>query len=264
MGELAAGIAHEIKTPAQYVGDNVRFLQETFADVMQLLEQYRAHVLRESPQLTAALEGLEQQFDLQYLRIEVPRAIEQSLDGLARISAIVLAIKELSHPDRDRSSTVDINRLVSTAATVCSSEWRIVADLKLELTPNLPAIECCPGPISQVLINLIVNAAHAIAARSNEGVPTKGQITLETRAAQDGVELRVRDTGGGIPAAVRPRIFEQHFTTKPAGQGTGQGLSMAKQIIEKRHRGRIWFETTENVGTMFVIWLPLKPAAAAI
>jgi two-component system NtrC family sensor kinase len=256
LGDLAAGIAHEIKTPTQYVGDNVRFLEEAFADLLSLLANYRACAERESPQLIAALRAADAECDIEYLLVEVPRAIQQSIDGLARISAIVLAIKELSHPHRHLMLSTDLNKLVRSAVTVCASEWRLFADLQCE-TPEIPTVECSPGPVAQVVINLVVNAAHAIAERAAAGGPSTGHITVRTAFEADGVEIRITDTGSGIPEAIKPRIFEHHFTTKPAGQGTGQGLHIARQIIESQHHGRIWFETVVDTGTCFAFWLPL-------
>lgn len=256
IGQLAAGIAHEIKTPTQFVSDNVRFLQESFGDLVQLLAAYRGQLEGLEPKVRQQLESQEARVDLDYLLAEIPRALEQSADGLTRIASIVLAIKELSHPDQDRTKEVDLNPLVKSAVTVCTGEWKAAAQVSLELADDLPVVRCHPGPISQVVINLIVNAVHAIEARTSE--PSEpGRIVVTTaRAGADHVEIRVRDNGSGMPEHVRDRIFERYFTTKPAGKGTGQGLAMAHEIIVKKHRGQMTFESEVGSGTTFTMRIP--------
>jgi two-component system NtrC family sensor kinase len=256
IGQLASGIAHEIKTPTQYVSDNVRFLQESFSNLMGLLAAYR----REAETLPAAanqrLSELETKLDLEFLMQEVPRALEQSAEGLSRIAAIVFAINELSHPDHEQAREVDLNKLVRSAVVVCSGEWKSAAELKLELADGLPSLQCYPGPLSQVLINLVVNAVHAIQARGGEGEP--GRILVSTALGAPGtIEVTVRDNGSGMPAHVRDRIFERYFTTKPSGKGTGQGLALAQDIVGGKHGGHLSFETELGSGTSFCVCVPV-------
>jgi signal transduction histidine kinase len=265
IGQLAAGIAHEIKTPTQYVSDNVRFVQESLVDLVTLLAAYRERVAQLDPAAQRQLHELEAKIDLDYMLQEMPRALEQSADGLSRISSIVFAIKELSHPDQDLARDTDINHLVRSSVTVCAGEWKSAAQLELELAEDLPAVPCHPGPLSQVLINLVVNATHAIQARAHDtGVCSGGRIDVSTALAAPGcIEIRVRDNGGGMPDHVRARIFERYFTTKPQGMGTGQGLAIAQDIVVGKHGGQLSFETELGTGTTFSIRLPVERRSQA-
>ena len=255
IGQLAAGIAHEIKTPTQFVSDNVSFLQDSFADLMRLMAAYRERLDQLEPKVRRELAQQEAKLDLEYLLTEIPRALGQSADGLARIKSIVSAIKELSHPDQDRAKEVDVNQLVRSSVTVCTGEWKAVAALELELADDLPPVTCLPGPLSQVVINLIVNAVHAIQARTS---PVDGLITVGTALVAHGiVEIRVTDNGAGMPEHVQARIFERYFTTKPAGKGTGQGLALAREIVVREHGGVLAFESEFGRGTTFAARLPV-------
>lgn len=253
VGEMAAGIAHEINTPIQYVGDNIRFLRDSFAELLAA-----AGAVHEGSEAQAA--------DLGYLSEEVPKAIEQSLEGVDRVATIVRAMKHISHPDGDEKSIADINQGIASAATVTRNEWKYCAEVELDLDPNLPSIGCYPGALSQVLINLIVNAAHAIdeANRklSREG---KGRIVITSRSADESIVIKIADDGAGIPESIRHRIFDPFFTTKGVGKGTGQGLALSRSIINQRHGGEISFETEPGAGTTFTIRLPVgdqKPCPA--
>ena len=254
IGQLAAGIAHEIKTPTQFVSDNVSFLQDAFADLMKLLAAYRERLEGLDPKVRRELADHETKLDIEYLLAEIPRALEQSSEGLARITSIVFAIKELSHPDQNRAKEIDLNHLVRSAVTVCTGEWKAATVLKLELANDLPNVTCLPGPVSQVVINLVVNAVHAIQARGDQ---QDGLITVATALAAPGiVEIRVTDNGSGMCESVQARIFERYFTTKPAGQGTGQGLALAREIVVSKHGGVLTFESEEGRGTTFIARLP--------
>jgi signal transduction histidine kinase len=260
VGQLAAGIAHEINTPTQYVGDNVRFLRDAFADLERLLETYAAlgtAVRTGDPGVRALAEEAEQQAattDLAYLRQEIPDAIAQSLEGVRRIAKIVGAMREFSHPGVGEKTPVDLNRAVQNAVTVARSEWKYVADMVLELAPALPPVPCHPGEINQAILNVVVNAAHAIAAAGPRDRP--GTITVRTRRDGGWAEIAVTDTGTGIPPEIRARVFDLFFTTKDIGQGTGQGLALAHSSVT-RLGGTIGFETEVGQGTTFVIRLPL-------
>jgi len=265
IGQLAAGIAHEINTPTQFIGDNTRFLQDSFKDLAGLLQQFNQVLVSAkaggvTPEQVAATERLMQQVDLDYLLDEVPKAIEQSLSGVDRVSKIVRAMKEFSHPGSDEMTSIDLNHAIESTATVCRNEWKYVAELVTEFDATLPAVPCLPGELNQVILNLIVNAAHAIADCLKADGTEKGTITIGTRRNGDRVEIRIGDTGTGIPEKARERIFEPFFTTKAVGKGTGQGLAIARSVVVDKHAGTIAFETATGQGTTFIISLPLKAA----
>jgi len=262
IGQLAAGIAHEINTPTQYVGDNTRFLKDAFEDLNKLVDAVGEMstpgkpVVR-SEKIHEALEAA----DVEYLSAEIPRAIEQSLDGIERVSNIVRAMKEFSHPAQDKT-LVDLNRAIQSTITVATTEWKYVADIHTDFDPDLPLVPCRPGDFNQVILNLIVNASHAIADTMTSENESKGTITITTRLDNNCVEIRVADTGTGMSAEVRKRIFDPFFTTKQVGRGTGQGLSMAHNVIVEKHGGSIGVQSQPGHGTTFTITLPLHDRAA--
>jgi len=203
----------------------------------------------------ATLTSLLAAVDLEYYHSEVPRALEQSIEGIARIQTIVGAMKDFSHPATDRTP-IDINRAIGSTITVATNEWKYVADVKTEFDLDLPSVPVMPGMFNQVILNLIVNAAHAIADVA-KARPDKGTITVSTRQVERWAEVRVSDTGGGIPESIRDRIFDPFFTTKPVGKGTGQGLAIAHDAIINKHRGAISVESAVGEGTTFIVRLPL-------
>jgi PAS domain S-box-containing protein len=268
IGQLAAGIAHEINTPTQYVGDNTRFVQDSFAEIYKVLKSHekllaavKANTV--TPELVSRSEEILAASDLDYLAIQIPTAIGETLEGVERVSKIVRAMKEFSHPGGKEKKTADLNKAIESTVTVARNEWKYVADLKLDLQPDLPFVPCFLGEFNQCVLNLIVNAAHAIGDVVKKNPGTKGLITVQTRRDGDQVEVRVTDTGTGIPESVREKIFEPFFTTKDVGKGTGQGLAMAYGSIVKRHGGTVTFETEVGKGTTFIIRLPLKPRNAS-
>ena len=272
IGQLAAGIAHEINTPLQYVGDNIRFLQDAYSSMSALLhtilEMCRA---QENGQVDPAMEQLARQLpelaeraDLAYLTDEIPSSIAQSLEGVQRVSQIVQAMKDFSHPGTKTKIAVDLNKAIQTTVTVARNELKYVAETKVELDPNLPFVPCLPSEINQVLLNLLINAAHAVNDAVRERGETRGVITVSTHNMGDAVEIRVSDTGTGIPEHVRSRVFEPFFTTKEVGRGTGQGLALAHTAIVKKHGGEIWFDTEVGKGTTFFIRLPLALSPAQV
>jgi signal transduction histidine kinase len=261
VGQLAAGVAHEINTPIQYVGDNTHFLQNAFGDLLALMAEYGKMLaaLRRgevTPEVIKELQEFENQADLEYLVTEIPKAINQSLEGVERVTKIVRAMKDFSHPGTGEKTAVDVNKAIESTVTVARNEWKYVADLVTDLDPGLPLVSCLPDEFNQVLLNLIINAAHTIGDVVGRGEQTKGTITISTRKQGDWVEIKLKDTGTGIPEEIRPKIFDPFFTTKEVGKGTGQGLAISHSVIVDKHGGTINFETEMGKGTTFTIRLP--------
>ncbi len=261
IGQLAAGIAHEINTPTQYVTDNIRFLKDSFRDGVRILEKYRelltaARSGTVTPELLEAGEQEIQEADLDFLLEEIPKAIDQSLEGTERVSKIVRSMKEFAYPGGREKTSADLNKAIESTVTVARNEWKYVAEMVTDLDPNLPPVPCLLGDLNQVILNLIVNAAHAITEKLGKVSDQKGTITVSTRQEEDWAVIRVRDTGAGIPEHIQAKIFDPFFTTKEVGKGTGQGLAISHSVVEK-HGGTIGLETQVGHGTTFVIRLPL-------
>ena len=266
IGQLAAGIAHEINTPTQYVGDNTRFLLGAFQDLQMLLDKYammpeafKAGVMPDN--LIQEMAVAAETADLEYLREEIPRAIQQSLEGVGRVSKIVGAMKEFSHPGMTEKTAVDINRAIESTITVARNEWKYVAEMVMDFDPSMPLVSCLPGEFNQVILNIIINAAHALTGEGQDKPAEKGTITVRTRNLGDCAEIRVIDTGKGIPENIRSRIFDPFFTTKGVGKGTGQGLAIAHSVIVDKHGGTITFESETGRGTTFIITIPYSAPA---
>ncbi|THB74678.1 MAG: PAS domain-containing protein [Desulfobulbaceae bacterium] len=259
VGQLAAGIAHEINTPSQFIGSNIGFIEESFQTLMELLLSIINKANHSEGELKNTLLTEIENADWDYLAEEIPLAIEQSKEGLTRISSIVKAIKDFSHPGGKLMKPASINAIINTTIAVAKNEWKYAANVKTDLDPNLPKIPCFANDIGQVFLNLLVNAVHAIEDKIGKN-PTgqKGTITFTTTHTDHEIEIRVSDTGNGIPAYVQSRIFDPFFTTKNVGEGTGQGLSISHDIITKEHHGIIDFITKANEGTEFIIRLPFS------
>jgi two-component system, NtrC family, sensor kinase len=266
IGHLAAGIAHEINTPTQYVGDNTRFLQDSFTDILEVLKKYDDLLAAvesgaDTLESISALKQTTENVEIDYLRDEIPQAIEQSLEGVDRVAKIVRAMREFSHPGMDEKSPTDMNRAIENTLSVTRNAWKYVAELETSLEETLPAVVCLPGDINQVLLNLIVNAAHAIEDGIKERGEEKGVLSIRTQSDEKWVEIQIGDTGSGIPTDVQSKIFHPFFTTKEMGRGTGQGLSIAHNVIVQKHGGNLTFDTEPGKGTVFTIRLPLTPVA---
>jgi PAS domain S-box-containing protein len=259
LGQLAAGVAHEINTPVQYVSDNTRFLADAFEAVFTGLSELTMLPNEQEPDADALRTRLSEvlgRLDLDFLAEEVPGALGQSLEGLERVSGIVRAMKDFSHPGQGRAD-VDLNHVVETVSQVTRNEWRYVSDLELELDPDVGQVPCYQGELKQVLLNMIVNAVHAITERQRQpGLERTGSIRVRTQRRGDEVLIMVQDDGIGMDEATKLRVFDPFFTTKPVGQGTGQGMNMAHAIIVQKHGGRIEIDSEPGVGTTFTVVLP--------
>ncbi len=264
VGSLAAGIAHEINTPIQFVGDNTRFLENAFRDLAQLLACYQRlyeHALQGtvSAGLLHEVKAGREKADWDYLQAEVPKAIDQALDGINRVAHIVRAMKDFSHVDRRaEKAAADINKAIESTLIVARNELKYVADVQTDFGA-IPPVICHLGDVNQVFLNLFINAAHAIGDVVKDSTH-KGRITVRTRQIDDWVEISIADTGTGIPEAIRTKVFDPFFTTKSVGRGTGQGLALARAIVVEKHGGTLTFDTELGKGTTFYVRLPLTGA----
>ena len=268
IGQLAAGIAHEINTPIQYIGDNIHFIEESFNALAGLLQEYQrlAAAVRSNtvtPEVLSAVESSIQKADLDYLSKEIPLAVQQSLQGVGHVSRIVNAMKEFSHPGSTEKEALDLNHAIEMTVTVARNEWKYVAEMVTDFAPALPPVPCLPGEFNQVILNLIINASHAIGDVVRQVEGSKGTIRISTRLDGAWVEIRISDTGTGVPEEIRHRIFDPFFTTKGVGKGTGQGLAIARSVIVDKHGGTLTFESEMGRGTTFIIRLPVTDSAAA-
>ncbi len=256
VGQLAAGIAHEINTPIQYISDNTRFLEDAVACLKARTARLEAVAEAHAPpEVRAALAREAEEHDLDYVREQALPTIKRTLDGTQRVATIVRAMKEFAHPDQREMVATDLNRALKATLEVSRNEYRYVAEVETDLTP-LPLVTCHPGEVNQVFLNLIVNAAHAIGGEV-KGTDRLGHIEIRSRQDGDWVEIEVADDGPGIPEAIQSRVFEPFFTTKEVGRGTGQGLAIARSVVEK-HGGALRFQTAPGLGTTFSVRLPVS------
>jgi PAS domain S-box-containing protein len=244
IGRLAAGVAHELNTPIQFIGDNVDFLGDVAAQLLAATAGASGN--GDAP----AAGGL----DLEYLAAEIPEAVRQTRDGVHRVATIVQALKSFAHPETHGQVPADINRALTDTLTIARSELRAIGRVDTDLG-QLPPVTCSVGDLNQVFLNLLINAADAVAETQAPEIP--GRITVRSRRNRDSVVIEISDTGPGIPDELRDKVFEPFFTTKPVGQGTGQGLALARNIIVDRHGGTIGYTSIPGQGTTFTVTLPV-------
>lgn len=260
VGQLAAGIAHEINTPAQYVGDGLHFLKEAFEGYQQLLDAFERTQGIDPDDDSRAIQNAQlaqiaQDIDLEYLKANVPQALLRCMDGVTRIATIVRAMKEFAHPDQREMAPADINQALANTLIIARTEYKYVADIEASYG-NIPPVVCHIGDIGQVFLNLIVNASQAIAA-VNSLPDERGTIRITTQLDGDYVRVDIGDTGSGVPPSIRQRVFDPFFTTKEVGKGSGQGLAISRSIIVTKHQGTLTFSTELGEGTTFTVRLPV-------
>ncbi|MCU0720495.1 MAG: ATP-binding protein [Pirellula sp.] len=260
VGQLAAGIAHELNTPIQFVGDNTRFLKDSFATIELVFRELDGMIEAAerdsvSPLLSERLRELYKSSDLSFVREEIPRAIDQTLEGAENVARIVRAMKVFSHPGSKELQHIDLNSALESTITVSRNEWKYCAKVKTDFAVDLPKLHCLPAELNQAFLNILVNGAHAI---QTKGADEHGLLTVSTRTDGVNICVDISDTGTGIPEGIRNRIFDPFFTTKGVGKGTGQGLAIAYNVVVEMHKGKLFFETKEGIGTTFHIVLPLN------
>jgi two-component system, NtrC family, sensor kinase len=257
VGRLAAGIAHEISSPIQYVGDSLEFLRDALADLGPVLALARQAVLTPGQSDQAALAAAWEAADADFLVSELPRALDRSIDGVARVTEIVRAMRAFAHPVSDQRSPADLNDALTNTLVIARNEYKHVADIDCSFSP-LPLVRCRLGELNEVFLNLIVNAAHAV-ADVVRGSDRRGRIGVRTR--RDGAEvlIEIEDSGAGVPPELREKIFEPFFTTKAVGKGAGQGLAIARSII-KNHGGVLTLRSESGRGSTLSVRLPFEEA----
>lgn len=252
IGQLASGVAHEINTPIQYVGDNLSALYDNFQDIIQYLNALN-DVADEA--LKPQLDALATQYDMSFIIDDSPKAIKQALEGVERVAEIVKAMKSFSHVEsRQGAMIINVHEALNSALIISRNSYKHHAEIETHFSPDVGNIECYPNELNQVFLNLIINAAHAI----EEASTGTGIIRIETRKVGDAVEILIQDNGAGIPAENQEKVFNLFFTTKPIGKGTGQGLSLSHSIVVEKHHGKLFFESSPGVGTTFHIQLPIQ------
>ncbi len=247
VGQLAAGVAHEINTPVQYINDNINFVRESVQELLDRVDKLQA----------AQQPAMGDDADLLYIKTNLPAALVSSSEGLKRISEIVNSLEEFSRPDQNAKSSCDMNQTVQSTLVVASNNYSHVAELETHFG-ELPPVTCYVAEVRQAVHNLIANAVDAI-SEVFKMTGVKGRLTVSTYRENDHAIISIADTGAGIPEAIRQKIFDPFFTTKVVGQGIGQGLTIASNIIVRKHGGSVSFQSDPGMGTTFTVRLPIDP-----
>ena len=260
VGQLAAGVAHEINTPMQFIYQNVEFSRHCFERIDRVFKAFDENLQKDGPskpweQRWDEMLAVKETEQYSMIRTELPEAIEECLDGVRRVVDIIQAMERFTLPGTEDFEPMDINKALKSATTVAQSALRKVALIDFQLEPGIPEVNCMGHEINQVLLNLIINAADAIAEKYGESQDVRGHLTLRTLSETDHVLISVEDDGCGISEDIVDRIYDPFFTTKDVGQGTGQGLALAYNAVQK-HGGTIDFDSTPGEGTTFTIRLP--------
>jgi signal transduction histidine kinase len=264
VGRIAAGVAHEINTSVQFISDSVRFVRHALRDVPRALADYRALAVgalagRDVVEAAKKANDTDEAADVDYFLKNAPEALDRAIEGIGRVGSIVKSMTEFAHPDALNATDVDVNRAVTTTLNMARNEYKSIAELETDFGV-LPPVHCHAGDVNQVVLNLVLNAAHAI-HDVVDGTNHKGRITVRTRVIGGYVEISIRDTGNGIPESVRGRIFEPFVTTKEVGRGAGQGLSLSRGLVVDKLKGSLHFETETGKGTTFFLRLPVSDQA---
>lgn len=265
IGALSAGIAHEINTPIQFIGDNLEYFMEAFANIHESYSRYdRLKVAAVADgayqEHIDSINEFNQSIDLQTLIKEVSAALIESRDGIRQVRDIVLLMKEFAHPGTGAKEEADLNRIIRNVATLSRNRQKNVADIEFILPDDLPPVTCRRGQIQQVILNIFMNALDAI---DEEGVE-HGRVRIATTNDENSVFLTISDNGPGVPESLKQKIFDPFFTTKPVGKGTGQGLALAKECIVNGHGGKLSLIDVEGFSTTFLIQLPRRPELSPI
>lgn len=251
IGQLASGVAHEINTPIQFIGDNLSALQANLTDIVDFNNQLYQ---KASNEFRHTIDELSKRYDMEFILDDSPKAVTQALEGVERVSRIVSAMKSFSHVESGSSKqSADLHQCLLNALTLSRNTYKYIAAIETDFSEQISHVDCYPNELSQVFLNLIVNAAHAIEDKQGG----KGLIKITTRPIEGMTEILIQDNGKGIAPSIQDKVFNLFFTTKEVGRGTGQGLSLAHNIVVEKHKGRLFFETTPEVGTTFHVQLPL-------
>ena len=268
IGQLASGITHEINAPIQYTGDNTNFLSDSLRDLIDLARRGQSLLqsccmdcseTKEIRRFREALEGI----DLDYVLREIPRATEQTLEGIEHVVSIVQAMREFSGRRPKDKTLADLNRIIRSTLTFSRNEYKYATVVSTDLDKNLPSVPCLPSELTQVMLNLVVNAAHAVEDRYGKKSPLKGEIRITSRRDGDWAVVCVADDGAGIPADHHHHVFNPFFTTKEVGRGSGQGLAISHSVVVDKLGGAISFESDMGRGTTFTIRLPIEDPRAS-
>lgn len=262
IGHLSAGISHEINTPMQFIGDNTSFLKDSFNSILTFINSIKSETSKENGSVKGLTidkyNGILKEQDIEFIIDEIPLAIEQSQSGIKKVTNIVLAMKDFSHPSKKEKTHSNLNRSIEVTTIISKSEWKYIAKLDLHLDENLPPVCCLQDEMNQVILNMIVNASHAISDKNENTPEILGKIIISTKQEDQNAVITLSDTGKGISKENIDKVFNPFFTTKEVGKGTGQGLSIAHDIIVNKHNGSIEVKSEVGVGTTFIIKIPIS------